>query len=120
MDNETVQECTNLLTKQGLKVSIWNQSHGVQSHQGDLVTLTTEPLKGGGGCGVDDYVRHCARQRAFPAGLGLEQMGIQTNKRGRIQVDEAFWTQGPGIFAMGDVIQGAMLAHKAEEEAHDR
>jgi len=55
-------------------------------------------------------------RRPFTQGLGLEDIGLETDERGRIPVDENFQTKIPGIYAIGDVIPGPMLAHKAEEE----
>ena len=55
-------------------------------------------------------------RRPYTQGLGLEDLGIQTDKLGRIQVDDHFRTAVPSIYAIGDCIDGPMLAHKAEEE----
>jgi dihydrolipoamide dehydrogenase len=55
-------------------------------------------------------------RRPYTAGLGLEALGIQLDKLGRIEVDEHFRTKVPSIYAIGDCIDGPMLAHKAEEE----
>ena len=63
-----------------------------------------------------DYCLVAIGRKAFTDKLGLEKVGIETDDRGRIEVDEHLQTKVPGIFAIGDVIKGAMLAHKAEEE----
>ena len=63
-----------------------------------------------------DYCLVAIGRRAYTDGLGLEKVGINTDDRGRIKVDAHLQTEVPGIYAIGDVIQGAMLAHKAEEE----
>jgi dihydrolipoamide dehydrogenase len=68
-----------------------------------------EPLRG-------DRVLLAAGRIPNTTGLGLDSVGIQPDARGRIKVDESFATSAPGIYAIGDVIGGAMLAHKAEEE----
>ncbi|CAH0492782.1 unnamed protein product [Peronospora farinosa] len=116
MDKGSVKEFTKLLKKQGLDFQ-FNTKVTASEVNGDVVKLTTEPSKGGDASTIEcDTVLVATGRRAFTAGLGLEQMGIQTDKLGRIEVDNAFRTQVPGIFAVGDVIQGAMLAHKAEEE----
>ncbi|ETK84326.1 dihydrolipoyl dehydrogenase, partial [Phytophthora nicotianae] len=116
MDKEAVKEFTKLLKKQGLDFKFGTKVTSSEVN-GDVVKLTTEPSKGGDASTIEcDTVLVATGRRAFTAGLGLEQMGIQTDKLGRIEVDDAFRTQVPGIFAIGDVIKGAMLAHKAEEE----
>ncbi|KAF1787193.1 FAD/NAD(P)-binding domain [Phytophthora cactorum] len=116
MDKEAVKEFTKLLKKQGLDFKFGTKVTASEVN-GDVVKLTTEPSKGGDASSIEcDTVLVATGRRAFTAGLGLEQMGIQTDKLGRIEVDDAFRTQVPGIFAIGDVIKGAMLAHKAEEE----
>merc|ERR1712164_7955 len=73
---------------------------------------------GGGDAKEDEFdvVLVSTGRRPYTKGLGLEDMGIATDKLGRIVVDEHFKTNVPGIFAIGDVIAGPMLAHKAEEE----
>ncbi|TYZ58081.1 hypothetical protein PybrP1_006047 [[Pythium] brassicae (nom. inval.)] len=116
LDLELGKEFTKLLKKQGLEFAF---STKVTASQvvGDKVTLTTEPAAGGAAGTLEcDAVLVATGRRAFTSGLGLENMGIQTDKQGRIQVDDHFRTQIPSIFAIGDVIAGPMLAHKAEEE----
>ncbi|CAI5722385.1 unnamed protein product [Peronospora destructor] len=116
MDKGSVKEFTKLLKKQGLDFQFGTKVTASEVN-GDVVKLTTEPSKGGDASTIEcDTVLVATGRRPFTAGLGLEQMGIQTDKLGRIEVDDAFRTQVPGIFAVGDVIKGAMLAHKAEEE----
>jgi dihydrolipoyl dehydrogenase len=63
-----------------------------------------------------DVVLVAVGRRAYAADLGLEQVGVKTDERGRVLVSERYETSAPGVFALGDVIPGAMLAHKAEEE----
>lgn len=116
MDLELGKEFTKLLKKQGMKFE-FNTKVTASNVDGDNVTLTVEPSAGGEAKTIDcDTVLVATGRRAFTDGLGLEQMGIQKDKYGRIEVDEHFRTQIPNIFAIGDVIAGAMLAHKAEEE----
>uniref|UniRef100_M4C0S9 Dihydrolipoyl dehydrogenase n=1 Tax=Hyaloperonospora arabidopsidis (strain Emoy2) TaxID=559515 RepID=M4C0S9_HYAAE len=116
MDKGAVKEFLKLLKKQGLEFQFGTKVTASEVN-GDVVTLTTEPANGGDGSTIKcDTVLVATGRRAFTAGLGLEQMGIQTDKQGRIEVDHAFQTQVPGVFAIGDVIKGTMLAHKAEEE----
>lgn len=63
-----------------------------------------------------DYCLVAIGRKPYTEGLGLENIGVELDEKGRIKVDKHLETQVPGIFAIGDVIQGAMLAHKAEEE----
>jgi dihydrolipoamide dehydrogenase len=63
-----------------------------------------------------DIVLIATGRRAYTQGLGLENIGITTDKLGRIPIDQHLQTKVPGIYAIGDVIEGPMLAHKGEEE----
>jgi dihydrolipoamide dehydrogenase len=63
-----------------------------------------------------DVVLVATGRRAYTAGLGLEGVGIATDKQGRVEIDAHFQTSVPGIYAIGDVVRGAMLAHKGEDE----
>jgi dihydrolipoamide dehydrogenase len=81
------------------------------------VRLTVEPVAGGDAESLEaDVVLVSAGRRPYTEGLGLETVGIEMDNRGFIKVDEQFQTNVAGIFAIGDVIGGKMLAHKAEEE----
>jgi dihydrolipoamide dehydrogenase len=83
----------------------------------DGVKLTIEPSKGGEAQTLNaDVVLVSTGRRPFTKNLGLEELGIETDKIGRIKVDHHFKTSVPSIFAIGDAIDGPMLAHKAEEE----
>ncbi|KAJ0396072.1 hypothetical protein P43SY_008754 [Pythium insidiosum] len=116
LDHELGKEFTKLLKKQGMKFE-FSTKVTASEVQGDAVKLTVEPSAGGAARTIEaDTVLVATGRRPFTQGLGLEQMGIQTDKAGRIVVDEHFRTQIPNIFAIGDVIAGPMLAHKAEEE----
>jgi dihydrolipoamide dehydrogenase len=84
---------------------------------GDGVQLTLEPAKGGESTTFDaDVVLVSTGRRPFTKNIGLEELGIETDKQGRIVVNDHFQTKIPSIFAIGDAIDGPMLAHKAEEE----
>jgi dihydrolipoamide dehydrogenase len=79
--------------------------------------LTTEKSAGGDSTDTKyDIVLVATGRRPYTNGLGLEEMGIQLDKLGRVQVDEHFRTAVPSVYAIGDCIDGPMLAHKAEEE----
>ncbi len=112
MDSELAAEARKILEKQGLQFR--------------LKTRVTRVHTGDNGCLVDvgdeetlscDRVLLAAGRRPNTEGLALETVGIQTDERGRIPVDARFATSCPGLHAIGDVIAGPMLAHKAEEEA---
>ncbi|DAZ96337.1 TPA: hypothetical protein N0F65_007987 [Lagenidium giganteum] len=116
LDLELGREFTKLLKKQGLKFE-FSTKVTASKVEGDSVSLTVEPAAGGAAKTIEcDTVLVATGRRPYTNGLGLEQMGIQKDKSGRIEVDEHFRTQIPNIFAIGDVIAGPMLAHKAEEE----
>ena len=84
---------------------------------GDKVNLTVEPAKGGAPETLEaDIVLVAIGRRAFTSGLGLAEVGVALDDRGRVIVDDHWATNIPGIYAIGDVIAGPMLAHKAEEE----
>jgi len=81
------------------------------------VTLTVEPAKGGAAETIEaDVVLLAIGRRAFTEQLGLAAVGVATDPRGRVITDAHFATNVPGIYAIGDVIAGPMLAHKAEDE----
>lgn len=76
-----------------------------------------EPSKGGDAESMDvDVVLVSVGRTPYTEGLGLEEVGVQLDARGRVQVDGKFQTSVPGVYAIGDIIEGPMLAHKAEED----
>ena len=83
---------------------------------GKEVVITAENSKGENIELKADYCLVAVGRHAYTAGLGLDKVGISTDKGGRVEVDGHLQTRVPGIYAIGDVIKGAMLAHKAEEE----
>uniref|UniRef100_A0A7R9W9U4 Dihydrolipoyl dehydrogenase n=1 Tax=Pseudictyota dubia TaxID=2749911 RepID=A0A7R9W9U4_9STRA len=116
MDQELTKKFQTTLKKQGFKFQLKTK---VMSSvvEGDGVVLTTEAAKGGKEKTEKyDIVLVATGRRPYTDGLGLEALGIQTDKLGRIEVDEHFKTAVPSIYAIGDCIDGPMLAHKAEEE----
>ncbi|CCI10477.1 unnamed protein product [Albugo candida] len=116
LDMELGREFAKTLQKQGLKFKFATRVTSTKVN-GDNVTITMEDAKGGNETSMEcDVVLVATGRRPFTNGLGLESMGIQTDKMGRIQVDDHFRTAIPSIYAIGDVIAGPMLAHKAEEE----
>ena len=116
MDQELTKKFQQILKKQGFNFTL--KTKVVKSQViSDGVVLTTEPSKGGEAKEATyDVVLVATGRRPYTDGLGLEDLGIQTDKLGRIQVDDHFRTAVPSIYAIGDCIDGPMLAHKAEEE----
>jgi len=116
MDGEVVKQATRTLKKQGLKFKTGTRVTGAKASKTG-VTLTVEPAAGGGGETLKaDVVLVAIGRRPFTDKLGLDGVGIEMDKRGFIQTDGHFKTNVDGVYAIGDVIGGAMLAHKAEEE----
>ncbi len=116
MDAEIATAFQRILTKQGLKFRLGSKVTGaVKGNAG--VTLTFEPTKGGPEEKLNaDIVLLSIGRRAYTEGLGLVEAGVATDARGRVTTDAHFATNVPGIWAIGDVITGPMLAHKAEDE----
>jgi len=116
MDKDTARELQRSMKKQGVK---FNLSHAVTEVKATAKSVnvkykkkeTEELLES-----KADYCLIAIGRRAYTDNLGLEKVGIEKDDRGRIIVDEHLETATKGIFAIGDVIKGAMLAHKAEEE----
>lgn len=116
MDMDVSKEMQKILTKQGLEFKL---STKVTSAKADKkgVTLTVEPAAGGKAETVNaDVVLVAIGRKAYTDGLNLDAVGVKRDERGRILVDEHFETNIEGIYAIGDVIPGPMLAHKAEED----
>jgi len=105
-----------LLTKQGMAFKLGTKV--VSSTVSDAgVTLALEPAKGGAQEELKvDVVLVATGRRPYTEGLGLAELGVKQDRIGRVVVDSEFKTNVPGVFAIGDVIEGPMLAHKAEEE----
>ena len=116
MDAEIAKTFERVLGKQGIKFRLSTKVTGaVRGNDG--VTLTVEPAKGGEAEQVKaDVVLVAIGRRAHTGELGLEEAGVALDERGRVQVDTHYATNVAGIYAIGDVIAGPMLAHKAEEE----
>ncbi len=116
MDGEVRKQAQRLLDKQGLTFKLGTKVTGAKTSKSG-VTLTVEPSKGGDAEELTaDAVLVAIGRRPFTQGLGLENVGLAANDRGFIDVDHDYQTKVQGIFAIGDVIGGMMLAHKAEEE----
>ena len=116
MDNELSKEAKKILGKQGIEFKLETKVTGA-SVTPKGVDLTLEPAKGGAAEKMSaDVVLVAIGRKAYTANLGLDKVGVATDERGRVKVDGHFKTNVPGIYAIGDVIAGPMLAHKAEDE----
>ncbi len=116
IDDEVTRQFQRSLQKQGLRFKLGSKVTRAESGA-DGVTLTVEPAKGGAAETLQaDIVLVCIGRRPFVEGLGLDKVGVKLTERGRIAVDGHFQTSVPGIYAIGDVIDGPMLAHKASED----
>ncbi|HEV7266222.1 MAG TPA: dihydrolipoyl dehydrogenase [Falsiroseomonas sp.] len=117
MDNEVGKMFERVLGKQGIKIRLKTKVTGAKQGK-DGVTLTLEPAAGGKAEELKaDVVLVAIGRRPLTEGLGLQEAGVALDERGRVKVKPGeFATSVPGIWAIGDVIEGPMLAHKAEEE----
>jgi dihydrolipoamide dehydrogenase len=115
MDGAMGKELQRSLKKLGMKFSLSTKVSNV-SREGDVVTVTGTNKKGEEVTFQGDYCLVAVGRGAYTANLGLENVGIATDDRGRIEVSDHLQTSVPNIYAIGDVVRGAMLAHKAEEE----
>ncbi len=116
MDGEIGKSFERVLGKQGIKFRLSTKVTGANS-ESDAVKLTLEPAKGGAAETVEaDVVLVSIGRRPFTGNLGLEEAGVALAERGFVRIDSHYATNVPGIFAIGDVVTGPMLAHKAEEE----
>jgi dihydrolipoamide dehydrogenase len=116
MDGEVAKTFERILGKQGMKFRLGTKVTGARTGN-DGVTLTIEKAKGGEPEELKaDVVLLSIGRRAFTGGLGLEEAGVALDERGRVKTTGHYATNVDGIYAIGDVIAGPMLAHKAEEE----
>ncbi len=116
MDAEVSKQMERILKKQGIKFKMKTKVTGAKAAKTG-VTLTMEPRDGGDAETMKaDVVLVSIGRRPYIEGLGLDKVGVEVDERGFVKVDEDFQTNVEGIYAIGDVIGGAMLAHKAEDE----
>jgi dihydrolipoamide dehydrogenase len=116
LDSEIATQFQKVLTKQGLKFKLGSKVTGAKVSDAG-VELTVEPAKGGAAETIEaDIVLLAIGRYPFTAGLGLDAAGVETDQRGRVKIDEHFKTNVDGVYAIGDVVAGPMLAHKAEDE----
>ncbi|HQT64121.1 MAG: dihydrolipoyl dehydrogenase [Acidocella sp. 20-57-95] len=116
MDSEVSTAFQKILAKQGFVFKLGAKVTAAKTTDKG-VTLTVEPAKGGAAETIEaDIVLLAIGRYAYTAGLNLEAAGVAVDERGRVKTDAHFATNVPGIYAIGDVITGPMLAHKAEDE----
>lgn len=116
MDGEVSKNMARILKKQGINFKMKTKVTGAKAAKSG-VTLTMEPRDGGDAETMKaDVVLVSIGRRPYIDGLGLDKVGVNVSDRGFVEVDEDFQTNVEGIYAIGDVIGGAMLAHKAEDE----
>ncbi len=117
MDGDVAKSFQRILDKQGFTFKLGAKVTGVDN-SGETLKVSVEPAAGGETEVLEaDVVLVAIGRRPYTAGLGLEEAGVALDARGRVATDTHFATNVPGIYAIGDVIAGPMLAHKAEEEA---
>jgi dihydrolipoamide dehydrogenase len=116
MDAETAKQFQRLMEKQGAKFHLSRKVTKAELTK-NAVTLTVEPAAGGDATTLAaDVVLVAIGRRPMTDGLGLAEAGVKLDERGRVEIDEHFRTTVPGIYAIGDVVRGPMLAHKGEDE----
>ena len=116
MDEEVRKEAAKIFKKQGFDIKTGTKVTGATAANGKA-TLTVEPAKGGEASTIEaDVVLVSIGRKPNTDGLGLDKVGLALNKQGQIETDHDFRTKVPSIWAIGDVIPGPMLAHKAEDE----
>lgn len=115
MDGALSKEILKVLKKQGMKFNLSTKVTSV-TRKGKKVSVTAEDKKGTELILEGDYVLVSVGRKPYTNGLGLENAGVETDERGMIKTNEQLQTNVSNIYAIGDVVKGAMLAHKASEE----
>ncbi len=116
MDGEVSKQFQRILAKQGIEFNLGAKVTGVEK-SGEGAKVTFEPVKGGEAQTLEaDVVLVATGRKPYTAGLGLEEAGVALDNRGRVEIDGHYRTNVAGIYAIGDVVKGPMLAHKAEDE----
>ncbi|KRA97400.1 dihydrolipoamide dehydrogenase [Devosia sp. Root685] len=117
MDSEVARQFQRMLQKQGMEFKLSSKVAGVDKQEDGSLKVRVEPAKGGEVELLDaDVALVAIGRKPFTEGLGLEIAGVALDERGRVHVDGHYKTSVDGIYAIGDVIAGPMLAHKAEDE----
>jgi dihydrolipoamide dehydrogenase len=116
MDGDISKNFQRILKKQGMAFKLSSKVTGVEK-KGKGLAVSVEPAAGGDAEVLEaDIVLVAIGRRAYTEGLGLDQAGVVVDDRGRVQIDTHYKTNVDGIYAIGDVVVGPMLAHKAEDE----
>tara|TARA_B100000378_G_scaffold202218_1_gene165517 strand:+ start:355 stop:1755 length:1401 start_codon:yes stop_codon:yes gene_type:complete len=116
MDGEVRKEANKIFKKQGFEYKLGTKVTSAEI-VGEGIKLTVEPAAGGEAETIEaDVVLVSIGRRPNTEGLGLDKIGLEVNQRGQIEIDHDFATKAPGVWAIGDVVPGPMLAHKAEDE----
>ncbi|UVO29567.1 dihydrolipoyl dehydrogenase [Bradyrhizobium arachidis] len=116
MDGEIAKQFQRMLEKQGFAFKLGSKVTGVDA-SGKTLLAKIEPAAGGAAETIEaDVVLVCIGRVPFTDGLGLKEAGVALDNRGRVQIDAHFSTNVKGVYAIGDVVAGPMLAHKAEDE----
>ncbi|MBB3145638.1 dihydrolipoamide dehydrogenase [Phyllobacterium trifolii] len=116
MDGEVSRQFQRMLEKQGIEFKMSAKVTGIEK-SGEGAKITFEPVKGGEAQTIDaDVVLVSTGRKPYTDGVGLKDAGVAVDDRGRVAINDHWQTNVPGIYAIGDVVEGAMLAHKAEDE----
>lgn len=116
MDGEVSKQFQRILAKQGIEFNLGAKVTGVEK-SGAGAKVTFEPVKGGAAQALEaDVVLVATGRKPYTTGLGLEESGVALDNRGRVEIDGHYRTNVAGVYAIGDVVKGPMLAHKAEDE----
>ena len=116
MDGEVSKQFQKLMEKQGIEYKLGAKVTGVEKTASGA-KVTFEPVKGGSAETLEaDIVLVATGRRPYTEGLGLKEAGVALDERGRVNIDSHWQTNIAGIYAIGDVVKGPMLAHKAEDE----
>jgi dihydrolipoamide dehydrogenase len=116
MDGEVAKQFQRMLAKQDIEFKLGAKVTGVEKSKKGA-TITFEPVKGGDAETIEaDVVLVATGRKPYTEGLGLAEAGVEVDGRGRVKTDSHLKTNVAGIYAIGDVIAGPMLAHKAEDE----
>ncbi len=116
MDGDVAKQYMRILKKQGIKFKLGHKVTGAKAN-GKALDVAVEPAAGGDAQTLSaDVVLVAIGRVPYSEGLGLDEIGVQKDNHGRVMVDDHYQTNVPGIYAIGDVIDGLMLAHKAEDE----
>jgi dihydrolipoamide dehydrogenase len=116
MDGEIAKQFQRILEKQGFVFKLGTKVTGIDT-SGKTLSAKIEPAAGGAAETLEaDVVLVCIGRVPYTEGLGLKEAGVALDNRGRVQIDSHFATNVKGVYAIGDVVAGPMLAHKAEDE----